>query len=94
MISKAALFVASLAAAFTLAFALALAGFAPGSSQAAPASTATSAQSDPAAADVVAPDQVQVDTVYVAPPAEQQTITVHKVAASSGEGESENEGDD
>ncbi len=93
MISKAALFVASLAAALTLAFALAVAGFAPGSVQADTATTAASVQADPAAADVVAPDPVQVDTVYVAPPAKQQTITVHKVAASSG-GENENEGDD
>lgn len=88
MISKAALFVASLAAAFTLAFALAVAGFAPGSSQPVPAAATT--QVDPAPTDAV-----QVDTVYVAPPPPQQTVTVQKVVAGSGgESETETGGDD
>ena len=93
MISRLALFAASLAASLVLAASLALAGFAPG---AAPTAT-TSDAAAPSAADVAAAaPQVQVDTVYLAPPPAQQTITVHKVVKGSGEdGEgSENEGDD
>ena len=94
MISRVALFAASLAASLVLAASLALAGFAPG---AAPTAAATPSAADVAAADVAAAaPQVQVDTVYLAPPPPQQTITVHKVVKGSGEdGEgSENEGDD
>lgn len=90
MVSKIALFVASLVASLALAGALALAGFAPGT---APATAATPTVAPPAP-DVAAQPQVQVDTVYVAPPAKQKTITVHKVAKAAG-GESEREeGDD
>lgn len=92
MISRIALFIASLAAALTLAVALAAAGFAPGSSQPVPAST-TTVPVDPAAADDATPPPVQVDTVYLAAPSEQQTITIHRVAASSGgEGAESREG--
>jgi len=83
MISRIALFIASLAAALTLAVALAAAGFAPGSSQPVPASS-TTVPVDPTAADDVTPPPVQVDTIYVAAPPRQQTITVHRVAASNG----------
>ena len=89
MVSKIALFVASLAASLALAGALALAGFAPG---AAPSTAATPTVAAPAP-DVAAQPQVQVDTVYVAPPAKQKTVTVHKVVKAGG-GESEQEGDD
>lgn len=94
MISRIALFTASLAAALTLAVALAAAGFAPGSSQPVPASTST-VPVDPAAADDVTPPPVQVDTVYLAAPPEQQTITVQQVETSSDEedGESEEDGE-
>lgn len=83
MISRIALFIASLAAALTLAVALSAAGFAPGSSQPTTAST-TTVPVDPAAADAATPPPVQVDTVYLAAPARQQTITVQRVAASTG----------
>ena len=89
MVSKIALFVASLAASLALAGALALAGFAPGAT---PAAAATPTVATPAP-DVAAQPQVQVDTVYVAPPAKQKTVTVHKVVKAAG-GESEQEGDD
>ena len=89
MVSKFALFVASVAASLALAGALALAGFAPG---AAPSTAATPTVAAPAP-DVAAQPQVQVDTVYVAPPAKQKTVTVHKVVKAAG-GESEQEGDD
>jgi protein-disulfide isomerase len=86
MITKIGLFIASLAAALTLAFALSAAGFAPGSKQASPASAtvATTTAVGVVPADALASPQVQVDTVYVAPPAAPQTITVHRVVPSSG----------
>ncbi len=88
MLHKTALLVASVAAALTLAFALAAAGFAPGTTIA-PVATSATVSTD--AADVVAPPPVVVDKVYVAPPQPQRTITVHKVTSSGG-GESESEG--
>ena len=90
MVSKIALFVASLAASLALAGALAMAGFAPGTT---PATAATPIDAATTTADVAAQPQVQVDTVYLAPPAKQQTITVHKVVKTAG-GESEREEDD
>ena len=89
MVSKITLFVASLAASLALAGALALAGFAPGAAPAA-AATPTVAPTTP---DVAAEPRVQVDTVYVAPPAKQKTITVHKVVKAA-RGESDGEGGD
>jgi len=87
MTHKIALAAASAAAAFTLAAALAVAGFAPGPAQ--PVSL-TSTIVDP-----TAEPTVQVDTVYVAPPPKQETITVHKVIKTAGgEGENESGGDD
>jgi len=88
MTHKIALATASAAAALTLALALAAAGFAPGASQ--PAGP-TSTTADPAAGPAAEPT-IQVDTVYVAPPPPQETITVHKVVqTASGESEHENE---
>ena len=84
MLHKTALFVASMAAALALAFALSAAGFAPGA-KTTPADAAT-VNADPAGA--TAPPTVLVDKVYVAAPKPQQTITVHKVVKGAG-GESE-----
>ena len=81
MTHKIALAVASAAAALTLAVALAAAGFAPRpavstAADAAPTTDATAADAAPA-------PTIQVDTIYLAPPPPQQTITVHKVEQSS-----------
>jgi hypothetical protein len=95
MAAKIGLFVASLSAAFALAFALNAAGFAPGSRQAVPASSTVSTTAAPAVAPVgpSPTPQVQVDTVYVAPPVAPKTITVHKIVPSAGgEGGSEGPG--
>jgi hypothetical protein len=81
MAHRLALGAASIVAAAVLATALAAAGFAPG----APAQPV--AANEPVAA-VAAPEPtVQVDTVYVAAPATQKTITVHKVVKTSGGGD-------
>lgn len=89
MLHKTALFVASVAAALTLAFALSAAGFAPGAT---PTAEAATVNADAAGAS--APPTVQVDKVYIAAPKPQRTITVHKVLKTAG-GESEgSEGDD
>lgn len=92
MLKKLALFTASLAASFALAGALALAGFAPGAS---PGSTsATIAGGGSAGLEASPWPVVQVDTVYVAPPPGQQTITVHKVVHGTGESsEQDSQGD-
>jgi hypothetical protein len=93
MVNKIALFVAAVAASVALVTALATAGFAPGATPAS-AAAATAADSTTPAPEIATQPQVQVDTVYVAPPAKQQTITVHKVVHSAGT-ESETEaGDD
>jgi hypothetical protein len=86
MVAKIGLFIASLSAALALAFALNAAGFAPGSSHANVASTpvATTTAAGVAAADPGATPQVQVDTVYVAPPVAPKTVTVHRIVPSSG----------
>ncbi len=89
MIHKTALFVASVAAALTLAFALAAAGFAPGATDQSAAATAPASVVSADTAAVVAPAPVQIDKVYVAPPKPQKTITVHKVVKTSGGGESD-----
>ncbi len=83
MISKTALFVASLAASLVLATALALSGFAPGATHPQQVA-ATSPDPTASATDTPAAPQVQVDTVYVAPPPKQKTVTVHKVIKTSG----------
>ncbi len=78
MARKLALAAGSGAAALTLALALAAAGFAP--------APATSAGSLATTVDQAPEPTVLVDTIYVAPPAKQETITVHKVVRTSGEG--------
>ena len=84
--------VASLASALTFAVALAVAGLTPRAPLTAIATAAT-ATDQVAVAD---PPTVQIDTIYVAAPPAQQTITVHKVIKRSGEDGSEHEsgGDD
>ena len=92
MIQKTALFVASLAAALTLAFALAAAGFAPGATTV-PADPVATVSMD-AAVTPTAP-LVQIDTVYVPAPVPQETITVHKVVkTASSESEDDEGGED
>ena len=88
MIQRIALFVASLAAAAALVVGMSVAGLSP------------SAPAVPAVAPIeaaVVPDptaQVQVDTVYVAPPPKPATVVVHKsVPAAGGEHESESGGE-
>lgn len=81
MRQKIALVVSSIAATTVLTVALAAAGFAPGA--------VTPADAAPADASVTAPPSpvIQVDTVYLAPPPPQQTITIKQpVAAGEGEG--------
>jgi hypothetical protein len=95
MIHRIGLFIASLAAAGTLVVALTLAGLAPGGGPA--SGTAATTAQVPATASVQTDPPVQVDTIYLAAPAEPATITVHRVvrAPSSGEdGEHESEGSD
>ncbi len=83
MIHRFAFFAASLAAAVALAVGLALAGFAPAG---APAGAApVTATIDP-----LPQPTVQVDTVYLSPPATPQDVTVTKVVGPSG-GEDGNE---
>jgi hypothetical protein len=89
MIHKTALFVASLAAAMTLAFALALAGFTPGAAPAPVVSTDPAPMIGADAPAATPEPTVQIDKVYVAPPQPQRTITVHKVVKTAGGGESD-----
>lgn len=90
MAHRLALGAASIAAVVVLTAALAAAGFAPGTPPQAVAAA------DSAVAASTGEATLQVDTVYVAAPAKQQTITVHKVVKSTGgDDESESEsGDD
>ncbi len=78
---------ASLAATATLTMALVAAGFLPH----APArvTSVSHVVTDSAAADA----PMQVETVYLPPPAEQQTITIHR-KVRGGEHEGEGEADD
>jgi len=97
MVHRLALAVAAGAAALTLTVALAAAGFAPGR----PATPTDLAAADVAAADIApaadgasadSAPTVQVDTIYLAPPPKQETVTIHKVVKTAGgEHESENE---
>ena len=89
MINRLALFIASLAAALTLAVAMAAAGF--GSGPAVDPSATAPSTGVPIDAGL-ADSRVQVDTVYLAAPPAQQTITVQQKAPSSGESEHEGEG--
>jgi len=93
MIHRVGLFLASLAAAGALVVALSLAGFAPGGGAA--SGTVTTSQQVPAAASVQTKPPVQVDTIYLAAPQQPATVTVHRVAPASSNGEEhENEGSD
>ncbi len=91
MSHKFALAAASLAATVTLTIALAAAGFAPGAPGPAEAATVT------VSADPTTDPGVQVDTVYVAAPPAQQTVTLHRVVKTAGsedDGEHESGGND
>jgi hypothetical protein len=84
MFTRVALLVASLAASAVLAIGLSLAGFAP----AAPVTPAA----QPATVAAVAPAPItQIDTVYVAPQATPQQITVQKVVTTHHSGDDDNE---
>ena len=89
MIQRIALFVASLAAVAALVVGMSVAGLSPS----APAVPAVA----PIEAAAAVPDptpQVQIDTVYVAPPQKPATVVVHKsVPAAGGEHESESGGE-
>jgi len=90
MTHRIALAAASTGAAVTFAAALAIAGLAPGAS----VPTAGDAL---AATDGTSAPTIQVDTIYVAPPPAQETITIHKIEqTAAGESDTENEsgGDD
>ena len=89
MVHRVALLVASLAAAITFAAGFVLAGFSPQADPVEAAPVATDVSADPSP-----PPRVQVDTVYLAPQAPPQDVTVTKVIKSSGRGEDEGEGGD
>jgi hypothetical protein len=85
MTDRIALAAASAGAAMTFAAALVVAAFAP-------ASSVTTAGDTSAATDVASTPTIQVDTIYVAPPPPQETITIHKIErTSAGESDDENE---
>jgi len=89
MLHALALILGGFASAVVLAGALALGG-----PPAAPAPPANMPAGGPGG-DVAAAPQVQVDTVYLAPPPPPKTITVHKtVTASRGEHEGDEGGAD
>ena len=88
MVHRVALLVASLAAAITLAAGFVLAGFSPQADPVEAAPVATDVSADPSPT-----PRVQVDTVYVAPQAPPQDVTVTKVIKSS-RGDDEGEGGD
>ena len=86
MIQRVALFVASIAAVAVLVVGLTAAGVTP-----APASPAGLASAGSSAEPAATP-QVQVDTIYVAPPQAPQTVVVHKSVPATGGYETESEG--
>lgn len=94
MLTRVALFAASLAASAVLAIGLALFGLGPASRTAGPIVTL-----DPAAATDAAPVPVtQIDTTYVVPPTAAPTadptpapIVITRVVSGGGEGEHEND---
>lgn len=77
MSNRIPLIAASTGAVFALVVGLAAAGFAPGAADATTVSTTTT--TEPAAAEPT----VQVDTIYVAPPPPQKTITIQEVSKTS-----------
>jgi hypothetical protein len=91
MIHRIALFIASLAAVAVLVVGLSMAGLGQGTPAAVDA--APSVVPAVAATDAAPTQQVQVDTVYLAPPVTAPVVVVHKtVPAPAGESESESEG--
>jgi len=90
MISRVALFAASIAASLTLAVGLALAGFAPSPPQA----DAAAAQPVVATAEPAATPLVQVDTAFIAPQVKPAEVTVKKAVTTSGRVDDEGEGGD
>jgi len=88
MIQRIGLLVASLAAALTLATALAVAGM--GSPPAAPADLVVPAAVSAPATTTEPP--VQVDTVYIPPPVEPQTIVVTQTSRGGGESDDHESG--
>ena len=96
MINRIALVAGSAAAALTLAVALAAAGFIPKTpASATPASAGSPI--DPAADGATAAPSVLVDTIYLAPPAEPQTVTVTQSGGGTASGDEDGEhesGDD
>ena len=84
MTQKLALTAASAAAALTLAVAVAATGFVS-------RTESSPARPTPARPTAAATPTIVVDTIYVAPPPPQQTITVHKVASTAGESDDGNE---
>lgn len=86
MVQRMSLFIASLAAVAVLVVGLTAAGV-----TAAPTSPAVIA-SAVTPADPAPTPQVQVDTVYVAPPQAPQTVVVHKTIPAAGGYETESEG--
>lgn len=87
MAHRLALAAASGAAALILAAGFVLVGFAP---------RATPVDAGGPVADTAAPvpPRIQVDTVYVAPPAQPQDVTITRVVKTSGHGDDEGEGGD
>lgn len=77
MSNRIPLIAASTGAVLALVVGLAAAGFAPGAADATTVSSTTTIE--PAAAEPT----VQVDTIYVAPPPPQKTITIHEVSKTS-----------
>ena len=84
---KIAVLLASLGATAALTTALVSAGFLP-QDPTRPSTPTAAAVPDSASADA----PIQVDTVYLPPPAEQQTITIHR-SVRGGEHEHEDEGE-
>lgn len=78
MSNRIPLIAASTGAVLALVVGLAAAGFAPGAADATTVSSTTTT-TEPAAAEPT----VQVDTIYVAPPPPQKTITIQEVSKTS-----------
>ena len=86
MSNRIPLIAASTAAALTLVVAIAAAGFAPTAPEA--TTVSSPATIEPAAAEPT----VQVDTIYLAPPPPQETVTIQQVIKTSN-GEAEEAGE-
>lgn len=90
MLTRIALFISTLAAAWVLAIGISMAtGSANGDTGSTPAADTASLVDG-----AITTPQVQVDTVYLPAPVAPQTITVHRTVTTAGSGEDEGEGDD